>query len=163
MIATALIDAPDWLMGAYREGRCRGMNELHELRKLHGQHPQYVEAWASDRDAITRERLQTLRTALAEGSASAKATVSALMKADQASVDHPAAVDSPTRVARPNVVQTPQRRRLQASVDGLVVWIDTDEVPGQPGQVFVENAGAGSESRRELDASRLTLLGFGPA
>ena len=32
------------------------MTELYELRKLHGQHPQYVEAWASDRDAITRER-----------------------------------------------------------------------------------------------------------
>ena len=163
MISTALIDAPDWLMGAYREGRCRGMNELHELRKLHGQHPQYVEAWASDRDAITRERLQALRALLAEGSASVQATVSALMKADQASIDQLAAVDSSTRVARPNVVQTPQRRRLQASVDGLVVWIDTDEVPGQPGQVIVENAGAGSESRREVDASRLTLLGFGPA
>jgi len=163
MIATALIDAPDWLMGAYREGRCRGMNELHELRKLHGQHPQYVEAWASDRDVITRERLQALRAALAEGSASVQATVSALMKADQASVDQPAAVDSPTRVARPNVVQPPQRQRLQASVDGLVVWIDTDKVPGQPGQVFVHGTGADSECRREVEASRLTLLGFGPA
>jgi ParB family chromosome partitioning protein len=163
MIATALIEAPDWLLSAYREGRCRGMNELHELRKLHGQHPQYVEAWASDRDAITRERLQALRAALAEGSASVHATVSTLMKVDQAAVDRPAAADSPTRVARPTFVQSPQRQRLQASVDGLVVWIDTDAVPSQPGQVFVHGTGADTESRREVEASRLTLLGFGPA
>ena len=47
-MATALIDAPDWLITAYREGRCRGLNELYELRKLAGDHPQYVEAWTSD-------------------------------------------------------------------------------------------------------------------
>lgn len=29
-LATALIEAPDWLLQAYREGRCRGMNELYE-------------------------------------------------------------------------------------------------------------------------------------
>ena len=43
--ATALIDAPDWLMTAYREGRCRGARELHELRSLHAVHPQPVEEW----------------------------------------------------------------------------------------------------------------------
>ncbi len=50
-LATALIDPPDWLLAAYRDGRCRGLAELYDLRKLAGQHPQYVEAWASDRDA----------------------------------------------------------------------------------------------------------------
>jgi len=34
--ACALIDAPDWLMALYRTGKCRGMFELHELRRLHG-------------------------------------------------------------------------------------------------------------------------------
>lgn len=29
----ALIDAPDWLMEAYRSGACRGIRELYELRK----------------------------------------------------------------------------------------------------------------------------------
>jgi ParB family chromosome partitioning protein len=56
-MATALIDAPDWLLSAYREGRCRGLYELNELRKLSAGHPQHVEAWASDRSAITRERV----------------------------------------------------------------------------------------------------------
>jgi len=162
MIATALIEAPGWLLCAYREGRCRGMNELHELRKLHGQHPQYVEAWASDSEAITRERLQALRAALAEGSATVQAGDSTLVAADQAAVDRPAAANAPTRVARPAVAQSPQRQRLHAKVDGLVVWIDTDTVPSQPGQVLVHGTGADSESRREVDASRLTLLGFGP-
>lgn len=162
MIATALIEAPDWLLCAYREGRCRGMNELHELRKLHGQHPQYVEAWASDGDAITRERLQALRAALAEGSATVQASDSTLMAVDQAAVDRPAAADAPMRVARPTLVQSAQRQRLHGKVDGLVVWIDTDAVPSQSGQVFVHGTGADFESRREVDASRLTLLGFGP-
>ena len=33
-LATALIEAPDWLLQAYREGRCRGINELYDLRRL---------------------------------------------------------------------------------------------------------------------------------
>ena len=65
-MATALIDAPDWLISAYREGRCRGLNELYELRKLAGDHPQYVESWTADRDAITRDRVTALRADLAD-------------------------------------------------------------------------------------------------
>lgn len=33
-LVTAMIDPPDWLLQVYREGRCRGLRELHELRKL---------------------------------------------------------------------------------------------------------------------------------
>ena len=40
-----------------------------ELRKLAADHPQYVEAWTSDRDAITRDRVTALRADLAEPSA----------------------------------------------------------------------------------------------
>ena len=49
MVVSALIDAPDWLLGVYREGRCRSMNALHELRKLHAEQPDRVEAWAEGR------------------------------------------------------------------------------------------------------------------
>ena len=42
-LATALIDAPSWLLQAYREGRCRGMAELYELRQLHDAAPRTVE------------------------------------------------------------------------------------------------------------------------
>jgi ParB family transcriptional regulator, chromosome partitioning protein len=63
-LATALIEAPDWLLQAYREGRCRGMNELYEVRRLHGEHGQVVEAWAAEQVAITRDRIATLRVEL---------------------------------------------------------------------------------------------------
>lgn len=66
-MATALIDAPDWLLTAYREGRCRGLNELYEFRKLAADHPQYVEAWTSDRDAITRDRVRRFAPAWRKG------------------------------------------------------------------------------------------------
>ena len=46
-LTTALIEPPDWLLQVYREGRCRGMNELYELRRLHGEHAQAVEAWVA--------------------------------------------------------------------------------------------------------------------
>lgn len=83
-LATALIDPPDWLMAAYREGRCRGMNELHELRKLAGEHPQYVEAWTSDRSPITRDVVMALRAELAEGSGSVRRGTSALLESVEA-------------------------------------------------------------------------------
>ena len=35
-LATALIEAPDWLLEVYRLNRCRGIGELYELRRLHG-------------------------------------------------------------------------------------------------------------------------------
>ncbi|MEO7337245.1 MAG: ParB/RepB/Spo0J family partition protein, partial [Caldimonas sp.] len=34
----ALVDAPDWLMTLYREGKCRGVRELYDLRRLHASH-----------------------------------------------------------------------------------------------------------------------------
>ena len=46
-LTTALIEAPDWLLQAYREGRCRGMNELYELRRLHGEYSGSVETWVA--------------------------------------------------------------------------------------------------------------------
>ena len=63
-LVTAMIDPPDWLMQAYREGRCRGLKELHELRKLHDVHPNKVEAWQKDQSDITRSSVQALRADL---------------------------------------------------------------------------------------------------
>jgi ParB family chromosome partitioning protein len=63
-LATALIEPPDWLLQTYREGRCRGINELYDLRRLHGEHGDAVEAWAARQPSITRDRLTELRAAL---------------------------------------------------------------------------------------------------
>ena len=38
----ALIDPPDWLMDLYREGRCRGVQELYDLRRSYEEHPDEV-------------------------------------------------------------------------------------------------------------------------
>jgi ParB family chromosome partitioning protein len=62
--AMALIDAPDWLMSAYREGRCRGLRELYELRRLHDVGPEVVEEWLIGAGTVTRADLQTLKEGL---------------------------------------------------------------------------------------------------
>ena len=63
-LATAMIEPPDWLLELYRQGRCRGMMELYELRRLHGEQPQVIEAWVRDRDSITRDGVAALRAEL---------------------------------------------------------------------------------------------------
>jgi ParB family chromosome partitioning protein len=153
MIATALIDAPDWLMDAYRSGRCRGLNELHELRRLHAKHPQHVEAWAAQRDDITRERSQALRSALAAAPTpeeEATITQGDVVETSRASGAAAARLEVPRRVATP--------RRLQALLDGAVVTIVIDEVPVGAGRVFVECQD--SRSRRAVNAAGLKLIGF---
>jgi ParB family chromosome partitioning protein len=69
--ACALIDAPDWLMALYRQGKCQGLTELYHLRRLQALAPQRVLAWAQQRVGITRVDIQALKlelqTAAADG------------------------------------------------------------------------------------------------
>ena len=161
-MATALIDAPDWLITAYREGRCRGLNELYELRKLAADHPQYVEAWTSDRDAITRDRVTALRADLAEGSASIRQGTSALIKAVAQGGDDSAGLDVAATSPAPMTAAGPRRAspklRLLAQLDGVAVVVDTQSAPPQAGQVFVRSVGG--RDAEPVDASRLTLTGL---
>jgi ParB family transcriptional regulator, chromosome partitioning protein len=62
-VATALIEAPDWLLAAYREGRCRGLRELYELRQLHTRLGDQVAQWASAQLEITRPELAAYKSA----------------------------------------------------------------------------------------------------
>jgi ParB/RepB/Spo0J family partition protein len=62
-VATALIEAPDWLLAAYREGRCRGLRELYELRQLHTRLGDQVAQWASAQSEITRPELAAYKSA----------------------------------------------------------------------------------------------------
>ena len=104
-LATALIEAPDWLLDAYRQGRCKGMTELYELRRLHGEHPQYIEAWTSDRESITRDGISTLRAELSGTvTGSARPGVSALLQV----VDAASATEASSRLRR---CQRPTCRR----------------------------------------------------
>jgi ParB family chromosome partitioning protein len=62
--ACALIDAPPWLLQLYRDGRCRGVAELYQLRRLHDLAPQHVEVWIGEHAVITRALVQQLRDGL---------------------------------------------------------------------------------------------------
>jgi len=165
-LATALIDPPDWLMSAYREGRCRGLNELYELRKLSNGHPQYVEAWASDRSAITRDRVMALRADLAEGSGSVRRGSSALIESLEASLGEGVAQDQAEKTleifappAEP-VPRAPRQAplRLLATMGGTEVVVNTWQAPSQAGQLYVTPLNGGQ--KETVETSRLTLIGL---
>lgn len=165
-LATALIDPPDWLMAAYREGRCRGLTELHELRKLAGEHPQYVEAWVSDRQAITRDMVLSLRSDLAEGSGSVRRGTSALIESVEASLVKGADQGVLVKI-RPTTGASAETRprvplqaslRLLASLDGVEVVLNALQAPAQAGQVYVVPVKGGQ--LQAVQASRLTLIGW---
>lgn len=58
----ALIDAPDWLMVAYRGGQCRGIAELYELRRLHESQPERVAEIVAQGEPITRATVKAMKT-----------------------------------------------------------------------------------------------------
>lgn len=61
----ALIDPPAWLLDLYRSGRCRGISELYELRKLHESQPEAVAQWIEGRAHVSRADVQVLKERLA--------------------------------------------------------------------------------------------------
>ena len=158
MYATALIDAPDWLMNAYREGRCRGARELHELRSLHAEHPQPVEDWIETTEAISRERITALRAGLAKPATAPLPTTAPATGA----IDSTAGRS--TRASRLNgPAGTPPRSSsgasqlvLQADLDGHVVEVALDEMPAREGDVHVRPVSGGVVLH--VAAARLTLL-----
>ena len=178
--ATALIEAPDWVMAAYREGRCTGLSDLYELRKLHATHPQYVEAWGSDRNAITRDRVRALGVELHPANGSIRAAVSqttAAMEATPEALDssrgadfevgHESPQETRTRPElepvsesqfQPERSHTTSARILQARLDDAIVSVVLDRAPDAPGQMFVRISG--STAVQSVEASRLTLIGF---
>jgi ParB family chromosome partitioning protein len=165
-LATALIDPPDWLMTAYREGRCRGLAELYELRKLANDHPQFVEAWASDRSAITRERVAALRADLAEGSGSVRRGISVLIESIQSSLGEGGAQDQVGKTPAANVpsaapaprTQRQAPLRLLASLGDAEVVVNTLQAPPQAGQVFVTSVDGGPA--QAVHVGQLTLIGL---
>lgn len=165
-MATALIDPPDWLMAAYREGRCRGLNELHELRKLASEHPQYVEAWTSDRNPITRDGVMALRTELAAGSGSVRRGTSALLESMEASLRKGDTHSAPDKTMGSSNMQSGSASqrcrqpslRLVALWNGTEVVVNTLQAPPKERQVYVIPVKGGQ--KKAVDASQLTLIGL---
>jgi ParB family transcriptional regulator, chromosome partitioning protein len=120
MTATALIDAPAWLMKAYREGRCRGLNELHEWRKLYAAHPQQIEMLIADQQPLTRERAALLRARLEQekvnGDSAPAPPVPSASNVDS-SVPASAVPSSPQPLGSMPVVLPDQRVQPEQAVD----------------------------------------------
>ena len=156
-LATAMIEPPDWLLDLYRQGRCRGMLELYELRRLHGEHPQYIEAWVSDRDFITRDAVAALRAELSgDARGSARPAVSALMKSIEAvGAGSAGPADPPAMCAMP---QAKKGNRLHVQMDGKDYQLVVSIAPAEAGHLYVRPLEGGP--RLLAPAAALTLRGF---
>jgi ParB family chromosome partitioning protein len=168
-LATALIEPPDWLLDAYRQGRCKGMTELYELRRLHGEHAERVEAWASDREPMTRERIATLKRELSQpslepadavGSAPASAPGSASSGAIEQGQDAgPAEADAAaSSLAGRGMRHQQTNQRLHVEFDGQDFQLVVSVAPAQEGHLYVRPLAGGP--RRLAPASALKLRGF---
>ncbi len=176
-LATALIEPPDWLLQAYREGRCRGTNELYDLRRLHGEHGEAVEAWAAQQPTITRDRLTELRAALERRTAAVPAPAAGNVQpsiCDRAPGDESAAsapvqdspgshghagdpLDGPRRSGSP---ETPARsdQRVHVEFEGHDYQLVVSVVPEHAGCMYVRPLTGGP--RRLAPVASLKLLGF---
>lgn len=177
-LATALIEAPDWLMQAYRDGRCRGMNELYDMRRLHGDYGELVETWAAVQMAITRDRIAALRVELVtqrrESPGPAAAGVSVDDKAELSTevaglaassggrADTRAESTSPQRSAagRESPLSRTQRteQRVHVEFEGLDCQLLVSVAPDQAGCMYVRPLTGGP--RRLAPVASLKLLGF---
>ena len=176
-LATALIEPPDWLLLAYREGRCRGTNELYDLRRLHGEHGDAVEAWAAQQPAITRDRLTEFRAALERRTAAVSAPARGAERPpshDDTSGDEPVAgsitqtppsaqastadpLSGPTRSA---TFDAPTRsdQRVHVEFEGHDYQLVVSVVPDHAGCMYVRPLTGGP--RRLAPVTSLKLLGF---
>jgi ParB family chromosome partitioning protein len=164
-LATALIEAPDWLLQAYREGRCRGMNELYELRRLHGEYAAEVEAWATGHPGMTRDRIAELRAELERAAPPAGSPADAALSAASPRVaDQAAGLDdhatNPTRAIEASRSARAQHtdQRIHVEFDGQDYQLVVSVAPDQPGHLYVRPLVGGP--RRLAPASALKLLGF---
>lgn len=172
MFTTALIDPPDWLIDAYRDGRCRGLKELYDLRRLHREHPREVELWVSGQEAapVTRRTLDELRDTLEQrpgGAGQAGPLPTETESAAQTGVNAGASAASAcTTQATSRQATAPARSagaqaspaRLLAEADGAVLVIYCERVPAEAGMVYVAAAGGGQI--RAVPAATLKLVGF---
>lgn len=158
-LATAMIEPPDWLLNLYRQGRCRGMMELYELRRLHGEHPQYIEAWVSDRDSITRDTVSALRAELTGAvSGSGRPCVSAMMQALDSEPAVAAAAGAGGRLTAKAKLQSTTDTRLHVELDGQDYELVVSVAPAKAGHLYVRPLGGGP--RRLAPATALKLRGF---
>ena len=150
---TALIDAPEWLLELYRSGKCQGMTELYELRRLHEATPQAVERWVEGRETISRTDLSAFKS-VASPAVGARQDASNGVRETRASA----------RVAAPVMQRGKGNGRrgeratalaLEADYGGSIVLIDLSAAPDEDGMIFVREE---SGDRRAVRVGELRLL-----
>ncbi len=168
-LATALIEPPDWLLDAYRQGRCKGMTELYELRRLHGEHAEQVEAWASDREPMTRERIASLKRELSQPSLESaelveSAPTTAPVSVSTAAIEQgqdagPLEADAAaSSMAGRGMRHQQTNQRLHVEFDGQDFQLVVSVAPAQEGHLYVRPLAGGP--RRLAPAAALKLRGF---
>jgi ParB family chromosome partitioning protein len=164
--ATALIDAPDWLMSLYRDGRCRGLRELHELRQLARQHPDCVSELETHVGPITREVVASIKSKSSQAARPTEAVpesiarAAALIGSARPGTDSGSSERQATRRvvtdAVPNTEPVGRTLVLLADLHGSTVEVVVDAAPQADGKIFVR-AGRG-DPHDAVDAGSLKLL-----
>jgi ParB family transcriptional regulator, chromosome partitioning protein len=170
-LATALIDAPDWMMTAYREGRCRGLREIYELRQLHERLGAEVEVWAAAQGAITRTELAVFKAShqsheVVVRDDAAKAT-NAIPASDPSGVTVTIGPLPSDTAATPTKGPTSTARRvpvdetlvIEAEVDGQAVELVLDRLPSDVSMVYARKGSAGVPTAVRIDAVTLRRIG----
>lgn len=159
----ALIDPPDWLLALYRDGRCRGLKELCDLRRLHEREPATVATWLEGRRFVARDDVEDLRTKLRdERNIPASTTLRS-----EANSKHPIDPDSNLAVPLRNSVVPSARpsprmhaqMRLTADLRGSRVRVLLEPPSPAANSVFVQSDDGGpmhSVLIEHLDSLRIT-------
>jgi ParB family transcriptional regulator, chromosome partitioning protein len=157
--ATALIDAPDWLLGLYRQGCCKGMAELYELRRLHGEHPEAIEAWCLGHKPVTRSDVADLRAKISGD----KCTLSedeTTVRLKRPDAEGPIASSKAAASTQRLSARVAQQRSMHLHVEmcGEHYRLVLSEAPQTEGQLYVQPLPGGQ--RRQVPAASLRLIGF---
>jgi ParB family chromosome partitioning protein len=160
---SALIDAPPWLMELYRQGRCRGMIELYQLRRLHALAPARVEQWISERAVIARADVQQLKGEFREADPSEPQVLPPPSEVPRAVRTQP--TSEPQRLApeaqrTSSAGQVAPRKALFARRGNAVVEVIVNRAPEDRDAIFVRStSGVDPEA---VPAASLALIGFMP-
>jgi ParB family chromosome partitioning protein len=167
--ARALIDAPDWLMDLYRNGRCRGLTEIYELRKLQSEHPSALEHFRADTDPITRDRIAAMRASLQHQRLAAE-NLKAVRQIGEGGFPSSSTTSEPSLVPKCDTVPSsgarPVRRlaRPQTAISASSALALSASTPPPPPRLFVELDGTTFEliiDRMPADATEVFVIAVG--
>jgi ParB family chromosome partitioning protein len=158
-LVCAMIDPPDWLMAIYRAGKCRGLSELYELRRLHELSPARVEQFLEAADRVGRSDVERLRASLdsTPKGASVAAEAAAGRSVQEGRVGRREANDSSTKATPEDaaILQSRSRPILTARLGRQSVRVVLDEVPGNEATIYVATS---SHQRQEVRLDALADL-----